>query len=172
MIVKIKLTQGKETEIDDCDKDLAELKWYAQKSGDGKNTTFYACRKGIQIRTQRETIILSRVILERMLNKKLNKNETADHINNDALDNKRCNLRLATQTENNRNRRIQGKPKTSDFKGVYWSENDKRWRSQIKTNNTTIHLGNFIDEINAAKAYDEAAIKYFGEYAKLNFKRS
>lgn len=56
---------------------------------------------------------------------------------------------------------------SSKFKGV--SHHKKKWRATITYNYKNLHLGTFDDQIDAAKAYDTAALKYFGQYAFLNF---
>lgn len=89
-----------------------------------------------------------------------------DHINGDKLDNRKINLRICTRAENNRNK-LPRKNSSSRFKGVFWREDRKKWRAVI-FNKKQIHLGMFTSEIDAAIAYNEAAIKYFGEFAKLN----
>ncbi len=91
-----------------------------------------------------------------------------DHINGNKLDNRRENLRVCTLAENNRNRTIY-KNNKSGFKGVYWSRADKKWRAQIKINNRMIYLGIFDDLLEAALTYDEAAVRYHGKFAKINF---
>jgi hypothetical protein len=57
---------------------------------------------------------------------------------------------------------------TSGFKGVYWNKQNAKWTALIRLNNKKIHIGNYIDIKDAAKAYNEAAIKFHGEFAKLN----
>lgn len=49
-----------------------------------------------------------------------------------------------------------------------WDKSRDRWIAQIKCNYKSIHLGRFNNKVDAAKAYNEAAIKYFGEFARLN----
>ena len=78
-------------------------------------------------------------------------------------------LRLATRFDNCHNQRIKSK-QSSIYKGVYWSKTAKKWVAQIVHNKETTYLGLFKDEIVAAKLYDQAAKKYFGEFANLNFK--
>ena len=91
-----------------------------------------------------------------------------DHVNGDPLDNRRENLRLATNKQNSAN-----KPKregtSSVYKGVHWHRRDRRWRASIKHNYKSIHLGSFLDEEDAARAYDTKAIELFGEFAITNF---
>lgn len=92
-----------------------------------------------------------------------------DHINGDGLDNRRANLRLATRTENCRNR---GKQVTgsSRFVGVSWHKHRQRWWAYIWVGNgIRKSLGYHHDEESAARAYDAAAIDAHGEFAWLNF---
>jgi hypothetical protein len=92
-----------------------------------------------------------------------------DHINHDTLDNRRsANLRLATASQNQGNRKLQVGC-ASQYKGVCWHKNHNKWMSRITINKKVIYLGYFQDEIEAAKAYDEAAKIYFGEFALMNF---
>lgn len=94
-------------------------------------------------------------------------NKEVDHINVNKLDNRKKNLRICTREENCRNTNIQ-KNNTSGFKGVYWFQN-RYWRAKIQFKNKRIHLGFFRNKIDAAKAYNEAAKIYFGEFARLNY---
>lgn len=92
--------------------------------------------------------------------------EIVDHINGDSLDNRRCNLRLVTASQNARNM-IKHKATSSKFKGV--SHYKGRWRARIKVNNVSIWIGTYGDEAHAAYAYDMASMKYHGEYGRTNF---
>lgn len=89
-----------------------------------------------------------------------------DHINGNKLDNRRVNLRRCTQTENNRNVAPYGK--ASKYKGVSLFKRDNVWVAQITVNYKHINLGRYTTELQAAKAYNEAALKHFGEFAWLN----
>lgn len=91
-----------------------------------------------------------------------------DHKNGDTLDNRRSNLRLATHTQNMHNCRKM-KNTSSQYRGVSFIKDRGLWGSQITNEGKRIFLGRFRDEIDAAKAYDCAARKYFGEFARLNF---
>ena len=91
-----------------------------------------------------------------------------DHANGDKLDNRRANLRVASITENNRNRPRQ-RNNTSGFKGVHWDSLRGKWTARIKHDGRSIRVGRFDDIRDAARAYDEAAIRYHGDYASLNF---
>ena len=88
-----------------------------------------------------------------------------DHKNGDKLDNRKENLRLCTHADNMRNR-IAHKKSKSGYKGVNW--NFSKWQARIWFNNKCIILGQYENKKDAAKAYNEAAKKYFGEFARLN----
>ena len=89
-----------------------------------------------------------------------------DHKNRNKLDNQRKNLRPATGAQNAQNRaKFNG---TSRFKGVFWFKRDSRWAAQVKINGRSTHLGYFVDEVKAARAYDQAALLHFGEFARIN----
>jgi hypothetical protein len=98
------------------------------------------------------------------------KGKIVDHKNGDSLDNRRVNLRFATQSQNLANA-IRDKSKaTSRFTGVYLNKaREKKWHVGIRYQGKKVFLGRFDNEIDAAKAYDEAAKKYHGEFARLNF---
>jgi hypothetical protein len=101
------------------------------------------------------------------------KGEEIDHKNpNNKLDCRKSNLRRANRKIQVANQRVRSSPgKTSKFKGVYLKRNG-RWGAQLQTTINGLrrkkHLGYFSDEEQAAKAYNNAAISYFGEFALLN----
>lgn len=92
---------------------------------------------------------------------------TVDHIDGNKFNNQRNNLRVCTSFQNSKNHLIH-KANTSGYKGVSWMKNKKRWRAYIKLNYKQIWLGLFDTREEAAKAYNQAALKYFGEFARLN----
>jgi hypothetical protein len=94
-----------------------------------------------------------------------------DHINNDRSDNRIANLRLASSSENGMNM-LKRKGCTSQYKGVSWCAQPKKWRSKIMKDGVQKHLGYYDNEEEAARAYDKAAKEIFGEYANLNFPES
>jgi len=159
MVIKIPLTQGKFTIIDDEDYDkIKELKFYVVKQKSGVCYARYTIKN-----SGNKKGILHRIILN------VQKDQFCDHINGDGLDNRRCNLRIATKVQNaiNSHKYITGV--NSKYKGVSWDKKMYKWVSRIKINNKQTYLGAFSDEIQAAKMYDLIAIKTFGEYARLNF---
>lgn len=89
-----------------------------------------------------------------------------DHRDGNGLNNLPSNLRIATSTENSRNRR-KNSNNQSGYKGVCWCA--RKWRAAIRVNGKLKHLGYFENVTDAALAYDVAAIHYFGEFAHLNF---
>lgn len=90
-----------------------------------------------------------------------------DHEDHNGLNNQRYNLRSATVAQNGHNQSL-SKTNTSGYKGVTWDKVGRKWRAYIKINDKDINLGRFIDILDAARAYDYAAIKYFGEFALTN----
>lgn len=92
-----------------------------------------------------------------------------DHIDNNGLNNRRCNLRIVTNAQNVRRARQKRVPKTSRFTGVNYDKRLKKWRCQIKYIYKTIYLGMYESEIEAARFYDLVAKKLFGEFARPNF---
>lgn len=90
-----------------------------------------------------------------------------DHINGDGLDNRLCNLRLTDRRQNRCNSK---KPvtNTSGYKGVSWCKRKKRWHVAIKRNYKNYNIGYFDDVHEAGAAYQRAALRLHGEFARFN----
>lgn len=153
MAKEIILTQNKITIVDDEDFErLNKFKWHAHSTPH----IFYAAR----------TFNNKMIYMHRYIMKTEGKLQV-DHINGNPLDNRKSNLRIVTQKQNTRNSKMKN-TNTSGYKGVYWYKRSKKWCTHIHVDGKTINLGYFDDKNDAAKVYNEAAIKYFGEFAKLN----
>ena len=91
-----------------------------------------------------------------------------DHINRNGLDNRRENLRICTQMQNNQNCKPH-KNSSSIFKGVHWSKWTRKWMASIMQDYKNMYLGYYDSEIEAAKTYDRKAKELFGKFARTNF---
>lgn len=89
-----------------------------------------------------------------------------DHVNGDTLDNRRCNLRVATRRENSANSVCRS---GSGYKGAYPVTGKPQWFAAVTVARKTIYLGCYGTREEAARAYDEAARRYFGKFARVNF---
>ncbi len=151
---EIKLTMDKVAIIDDEDFEwLNHWRWGYSKG--------YAVRS-VNINGKRYTVLLHRLLMQAMVPE-----IEVDHINGDRLDNRWVNLRYVNGSQNAMNRGLY-RTNTSGKKGVYWSKSKNKWESAIRCNGKRYNLGVFSDIDDAARAYNEAALKHFGEYARLS----
>ncbi len=151
---RIPLTKGKFAIVDDCDfKMVVEFKWYAASNGRYAGRTIY--------RAGNYTLLMHRFLIG-----PIGKLEI-DHINGNGLDNRRCNLRVCSHSQNQQNMKKHRDIK-SGLKGAYQDRTNKRWRSIITCNGKRIHLGYFKTKQEAAKAYDKASIKFHKEFGRQN----
>jgi hypothetical protein len=149
----IPLTQGKVALVDDQDyAALVAHKWYATKRYGG---IWYAARQ-----ENKRRMYMHRELL------RLGPGEWADHIDRDGLNNQRANLRHITPQQNLCNKRIYRNNKTG-FRGV--AKKGDRFRAQITAFGRTHYLGYYGTVEEAARAYDEHARRFFGDFAQLNF---
>lgn len=161
----ISLTKGQVTIVDDeLFEELNQWSWYAHIPSEGK---FYAAR-GQRLNRKNKIIYLHRMVLEIKVGRKLGRGEEVDHVNRETLDNRQGNLRLCTRSQNNFNR-APPPGMTSRFKGVSWDNWSCKWSAAITVHNKSRRLGRFTCEEEAARAYDEAARLFGGEFAYLNF---
>jgi hypothetical protein len=156
---RIYLGQGQWTILNSRDYyRLKYFRWFVFATS-GK---FYAHRCAIIKNRNTKRISMHREIMNAP------KGKLVDHRNGDSLDNRRVNLRFATNRQNLQNKRKTTSKTTSLFRGIY-RYRKYGWVPLIKYRGKRIWLGIFDNEVDAAKAYDKAARKYFGQFARLNF---
>lgn len=151
-MIKVPLSKGHFAIIDEDDLGLiSQYHWHKSKRGyavssywkDGKTRKIY----------------MHRLIMGGQSN--------IDHKDGCKLDNRKSNLRLCSHSQNmyNQKKRVDN---TSGFKGVSWSKAAKKWHAYINISKRRVYLGVFNSKEEAAAAYNEAAKKNFGEFARLN----
>jgi hypothetical protein len=161
----IPLTQGMVAKVSNCDYAyVRQWKWCYRKCNNGKGG--YAVRN--RVRPERGTVLMHRVIAAR---KGLDLSVEIDHRDLDKLNNQRRNLRRATRAQNKSNCPMPSTNK-SGFKGVSRITKTGGWLAQIKVNGRTKNLGSFpgthAGKVEAARRYNEAALRYFGDFVRLN----
>ena len=158
---RIPLSRGKYAIVDPEDYDrLSKYKWHAQK---GPQTWYAVHSLTNGKKEKRKNIQMHHLVID------VPPGMFCDHINHNGLDNREANLRAVTHTQNVWNRRKFKPYSRSKYKGVDWANDMKRCRARIRVNGKRMYLGSFESELDAAKAYDQAAQKYHGEFAALNF---
>lgn len=159
---KIPLTKGKFALVDneDYERLTAMKKWHFNSNGYAAKSKNYIKENG---KRSCKELVMHRVIMG------LSSGDgfEVDHINGDKLDNRKSNLRVCSSAENSRNKGLR-KDNTSSYKGVHFHRPAGKFWARIVCEKKRISLGCFDDPKEAAKAYNEAALKYYGEFAKLN----
>lgn len=90
-----------------------------------------------------------------------------DHRDGNGLNNQKSNFRYATHAQNNANKGLTI-ANTSGYKGICFDRRRNKWQAKICINYKQMGLGNYATKEEAARAYNLAAIKYHGEFARLN----
>lgn len=160
----IPLTTGGHTLVDDDDYAfLIQWRWRYQKRGPGGRVKRDSWQDG-----KTGTVFMHRVILERCGVPV--SGLQVDHRDLNPLNNTRANLRTCTNIQNSYNRKTYGGK--SPFKGVSWHKRNCKWEARIRSNCKSTYLGQFTSELDAARAYDKAALEHHGAFARLNFPES
>jgi len=162
--VEIDVGHGLKTIVDKADYDLIkDYTWFAAKNTDKIRYAQTNIKKdGKYTIIHLHWLILSDIPIGMV----------RDHINGDGLDNRRDNLRICKPKHNSRNQKRHRDAVHSKYKGVTYNGQSNRrrpWVSRIIVDYKQIYLGYYETELEAAKAYDVGAKRYFGEYARLNF---
>lgn len=157
---RVPLVGGSSALVDACDfRSIAGLPWRLLRGHNGKQYAY--------ARVGDVTTYLHRLILGAPQGLEV------DHLSGDGLDNRRANLRLATQSQNSANswkpRRADGAATTSQYKGVSWDRTRDRWQAKVTIHGVCRNLGRYDDEAEAARAYDAAALSAWGDFARVNF---
>lgn len=155
---EISLTQGQVALVDDdMFEELNQFKWCVHK----KPNTFYAKRI---LEGTRRPLFMHHVLLPKKEGYEI------DHIDRDGMNNQRENLRYATHSQNIANCMTK---RTYGYKGISFDRStvfrSKRWQAAIRKDQKAYYLGRYETPIEAAQAYDRAAVKLFGEFALTNF---
>ena len=155
------MSQPRYTKVDQADyKRLRGYRWLASKG----NNNYYALRHVPGGKGKKASInSMHREIIQ------VPRGMVVDHINHDGMDNRRANLRAATYSQNMCNVRKRSGAKHSKYKGINWRKRTRKWEVRVMFEKKRMHIGYFRDEIDAARAYDQAARKYHGEFASPNF---
>ena len=156
--VYIPITKGQKflkISIEDWDA-VSQYTWF-----EGGGLWRYVVAWSTNNRKTRKAIKLHRFIM------KADKSQIVDHINGDILDNRRSNLRFCTVAQNNYNRKV-GKQSSSGIKGVFFDSRYGKYMAYIGGHKTRKYLGTFDDPLDAARAYNDAALLAYGEFARLN----
>jgi hypothetical protein len=154
---EIELTNGMKAIVDDEDYDyLLDYNWRCVKNG----RTYYALFSR-RIKGKFLNFWMHRMIMDAKERK-----DEVNHINHNGLDNRKENLRITTHNKVVVHSRVSNN-KPTKHKGISYHKPTNKWRARIHINGKTIYLGYYIDETEAAKAYEKKAIELFGEYAHI-----
>lgn len=156
-VVHLPLTRGKTAIVDLIDAELGRFNWCAWP---GEAGVWYARRtvRGKEISLHRVVAARAGLAINGL---------DVDHEDRDGLNCVRLNLRPASRDQNAHNARLSAS-NTSGFKGVSWHKDQDTWVARIRHKTQLIHLGNFRNKADAAQAYADAAVRLYGEFARLS----
>lgn len=162
---EIKLSKGKVAFVNDSDYErVNQFKWTTTESKNNDGVVYYAYRN-----VSNKNGVIKSIKLHQFILGEAPEGMIIDHKNGNGLDNRRRNLRFCTKSQNAQNsKKTAGK---SIYKGVSWNKYRSRWVAYIRFDNRHIYLGSSKIEKEMAVKYDIAAKLYFGDFAKINFKR-
>ena len=140
--------------VSPIDSDLMEFGWAVYRSShkDSPNELYYATRV-VVVDKKATRYRLHRIVMERILGRKLSRNELVDHIDCDGLNNTRENLRIASHGQNIGRMRLRRNNKSGNI-GVHWNQSHGGWVASIHSQNRTIVIGVYKEKIQAIIAYD------------------
>ena len=155
-IRSIALSRGMVATVDeDMFEWLSGWRWYACCPG---SRVFYACRNEGK----------GRVYMHRAITAKRGMGPgEVDHINHDGLDNRTANLRIVASSQNKQNTRLRA-DSTTGYKGVYYNKQRGSFQVYIRAEGRHKYIGAYANAESAAAAYDEAALRFYGEHAFTN----
>jgi hypothetical protein len=168
-VAKIRLHNGMEMQIDSEDLHLIEGKVVNAVKPNPKFNSWYAIIRRDDlwnIKSRRRVNIYVHRIIMRVSDPSV----FVDHKDHDTLNNQKSNLRLSTFSQNRQNMKVKANKTGSKYKGVHkgTGANKHKFVSSIHANGRSYHLGTFSTDKEAAKAYNDAAMRLQGEYAYLN----
>lgn len=150
--------------VDEEDLELVKgYRWRPSVHPRKSNTLMYALSRQPTSDGSERGVFMHRIILG------LDPDDPAvDHIDGDGLNNSRSNLRLCTSSQNSANRRRLPGGASSRYRGVTLHRKTGKWQAAIGVERQRIYLGLFDSERDAALAYNDAAVRHFGEFANIN----
>lgn len=151
----IELLHGLRTLVDDRDfRSLSSHKWYVSRNG----YVYRPTERHENGKAIKSADYLHRVVMGAP------SGMVVDHINGNKLDNRKSNLKVVTQSENNMNAKMTSR-NTSGIRGVSWSKHYQRWVPRIAVRGKEIYLGRYKTKEEAARVYEQASREYHGEYS-------